>query len=308
MHRRLLLLLPLLVWLCSAVYVVEPDQVGIVRRCGRLVDELAQPGLHVDLPWPLARIERVRRDETRQVSVGLAAAGEQIRVLSSEERQSEFLTGDQNLIHVQATLHFRVADPVGFALGQQSPEAALAFALESALTETIASIGVDALLTSGRSDAQRRVLERAAALGEQYGLGVAVLSVDLASVRPPVLVQREFQDAIAARNDRERFIHDALSRKVELAALAKGEQRRILNQAEADKQQFVERAKGDAAYFTSLVEEFERPTDPAARQRVRSLTLERLWLESVSRILARVKEKLFVDPGEKVDVILPGKT
>lgn len=296
-----------LLWLASGVYVVEPDQVGMVRRFGRLVETSAPPGMHFDLPWPLTQVDRVRPDETRQVTVGFAAQEEKLRVVLSEERESEFFTGDQNLIHVQATLQFRLAEPTRWLLAQQSPEKLLRLALESSLTDAVASVGVDSLLTSGRSEVQRRVIDRAQQLADRYSLGAVLLAVDFSSVRPPVLVQREFEDAVTAKNDRERYVNDARSQRQEKLALAAGDERKLLDQAAADRDRSIKKAQGDAAYFNSIVSELERTTDPEVRRRARSLAMVRLWYESLSRILPRVKEKLFVDPGEKVDVVIPSE-
>jgi membrane protease subunit HflK len=307
-RRRILLTLAALAfaWLATGLYVVESDQLGMVRRFGRLAAEPSPPGLHVDLPWPLARVDRIRPDETRQVQVGFVAEGERVRVILSEERESEFFTGDQNLIHVQATAQYRLADPAAYLFGQESPEKLLKLAMEASLAEAVASVGVDSLLTAGRGEVQRRVLERSQQLADRYALGATLLAVDFSSVRPPVLVQREFEDAVTAKNDKARYVHDARSQRLETLAQAAGQQRRLLDDAAAYRDRAIKKATGDAAWFQAIVGELEKTTDPEARRRARSLAMVRLWYESLSRVLPKLKEKLFVDPGEKVDVVIPG--
>lgn len=294
-------------WLATGLYVVESDQLGLVRRFGRLSAEPAPPGLHLDLPWPLSRVDRIRQDETRQVHVGFVADGERVRVILSEERESEFFTGDQNLIHVQVTAQYRLSDPAAYLLGHERPEKLLRVALEASLAEAVARVGVDSLLTAGRSEVQRRVLERAQELSDRYALGATLLAVDFSSVRPPVLVQREFQDAVTAKNDKERYVHDARSQRAEALALAAGQERRLLDEAASYRDRAIKKAEGDAAYFKAIVTELQKTTDPQVRQRARSLAMVRLWYESLSRVLPRLKEKLFVDPGEKVDVVIPAE-
>ena len=57
----------------------------MVRRFGQLQPDLQMPGLHYDLPWPLSVVDRVRRDEARQVHVGFLAAEETIFVETNQE-------------------------------------------------------------------------------------------------------------------------------------------------------------------------------------------------------------------------------
>lgn len=302
---RCLLAAALIAWLATGVYFVDSDERGVVRRFGRADDTLVEPGVNFDLPWPLSTVDRVRPDENRQVSVGLAAPEETVMVLTSEERRSEFFTGDQNLIHIQATCQYRVKDPAAYVLGIAQAERLLSDTLEAALAAEIAASGVDFVLTDGRAAIQQNVMNRVQQMADRYALGVAVSSVDLSSVRPPLLVQPDFQDAVNARNDRERYIHDARSQRVELLALASGERQRLLDEAETAKTQATQKAQGDAKYFTQIIAEFDKVTDPDRRQLVREMTRYRLWYESISRILPRLKSRLFVDPGQKVDVIIP---
>ena len=295
----------LMAWLASGWYVVESDQVGLVRRWGRLVDEPAGPGLHYDLPWPWSVVDRVRRDETRQVSVGVALEGEQIMAATSEERRSEFFTGDQNLIHIQATLQYRIADVAPYTLGQATAEELLYVILESSLTDAVATTGVDSLLTDGRSQVQRLALDRIQSLADDYQLGVTALTVDLSSIRPPAEVQPDFQQAVNARSDKERYIHDAHSQRLEKQALASGERQRLLDEAASYRDRLIQQSKGDARYFNSTIDEFTLITLAASRQQARQMTMSRLWYETLSRLLPRFKRKLFVDPGDKVDVLIP---
>ena len=58
----------LTVYLASGFYVVRGNEQAVVRRFGRADRALVASGLHFDLPWPFARIERVNRHELRTLS------------------------------------------------------------------------------------------------------------------------------------------------------------------------------------------------------------------------------------------------
>ena len=309
MTRKLaiLIVVAILGWLATGLYVVDADEQGLVRRFGRLVPEVSPPGLNYDLPWPLSSVTRVRTDETRQVSVGFAPPEERVMVQTSIERLSEFFTGDQNLIHVQATAQFRIREPAAYLLGHRAPEALLSASLETALTESVTGCPVDFLLTDGRRAVGTQVLERTQQLADGYGLGVEVLSVDLSSVRPPALIDRAFRDAANARSDKEKLIHEARSYVLKELALAAGRERRILDEAATYRDEQTARARGKADAFASMIDQFERIDDPQERDAARSLTMFRLWTESITRILPQLKRGLFIDPGDKVDVNILGQ-
>ena len=54
-------LIPLAVvlWLLSGIYIVRPDEQGVVRRFGRAV-RVTQPGPHYHLPLPIEWINKVK--------------------------------------------------------------------------------------------------------------------------------------------------------------------------------------------------------------------------------------------------------
>ena len=58
--------------------VLQPDEVGIVRRLGSVVAEPWEPGLHWGFPWGFDRVDRIKVNQTRTIAVG-APAGRVLR-------------------------------------------------------------------------------------------------------------------------------------------------------------------------------------------------------------------------------------
>ena len=52
--------IPVLAYLATGIIVVQPNEKVIVRRFGAAVAPPLEPGLHLDFPWGLSKIERVR--------------------------------------------------------------------------------------------------------------------------------------------------------------------------------------------------------------------------------------------------------
>jgi len=295
------IVLELGLWLATGIYVIDLDQIGLVRRFGRLDPEPRRPGLHYDWPWPCSQVDRLRTDETRQVTLGFAPVSEKLLPFTTEERLSEFLTGDQNLIHVQAAAQYRLANPEKFLLRQAAAEGLLTSALEAALVEELAIRGVDDILTGARAELQSRMLLRAQALADDYDLGITLSSVSLSSVRPPTEVAQAFLDVVKSRSERERLLHEAQGEQLRFLALAEGERRQQLNAAEATRETLIAKAEGDAAYFASILKPLDVMPE-TQRSQARTMTMDRLWTESLSRIFPRLRSKLYLAPGEPADV------
>ncbi len=99
---------------------VAPGEVVVVRRFGRPFDPPWGPGLHWRLPLGMDRLDRVRSDAVRQVTIGLAAPAGSDR----EPSAGEVMTGDLNLLRFQATVQYRVARPVAYVRARRSGRAA----------------------------------------------------------------------------------------------------------------------------------------------------------------------------------------
>src|SRR4051812_1313909 len=76
----LILAILLAAYVASGMYIVQGNQKAVVRRFGSIVSTLSgetalrASGLHYDLPWPFAIIDRVNFNEIRTLTVGLSEA------------------------------------------------------------------------------------------------------------------------------------------------------------------------------------------------------------------------------------------
>ena len=92
--------------LLSSVAQIQPDERVVVRRFGRVLDEQPGPGLHFFLPWGLDQVDRVKV-QVREVTVGYPVKQEESDDLRASP-PGQLLTGDHNLVNLQATLYYTV--------------------------------------------------------------------------------------------------------------------------------------------------------------------------------------------------------
>src|SRR5206468_4467660 len=103
--RLALVLAALVVTLLTAVTFVGPGEVAVVRRFGRILDDRPGPGLFLGLPWGMDQVDRVPVGRVKRVVVGLENKDDEEQ---SDTPAGQLLTGDHNLVNVQAEINYTV--------------------------------------------------------------------------------------------------------------------------------------------------------------------------------------------------------
>jgi Cu+-exporting ATPase len=250
----------LLLYAASGFVQVEPDEVVVVRRFRQPVADLG-PGLHWRWPWPVEQTARVRPNREHLVEIGFrtesqpAAAGPLAWATAHAGQEpvadeAVMLTGDGNLVELQATLRYTIADPRVYLFGSRDPEAALRALAEAALREAVAAQSFADLLTTQREAFLRLVLARVRTRAEAYGaLGVRVEGVALHDVHPPAEVVPAYHDVARAMQARDRQVNEAQARAVEQRRAAQAESQRLVARARASAQEVVKQAEAARAVF-----------------------------------------------------------
>src|SRR5690606_21125229 len=121
-----------------------------------------------------------------------------------------------------------------------------------------------------------------------YKVGLEVTAVNLQDVKVPNEVAPAQQDAIKAREDRDRLSLQAQAYSNDLIPRARGAAVRQVQEAQAYRARKIANAEGEANRFLALLAEYEQA--PA-------VTRERLYLETVERVLASSKKVVLDTEG-----------
>jgi len=275
------------IWLLSGIYTVGTGEVGIVRRFGRFTVQ-TEPGLRYRLPRPIESYNIVNIAEVRRAEVGFRTIERpgrepEIRRVLEEEMM---LTGDRNIAAVQILIQYQVVDPVKYLFRAREPEIALRVNTEVALRSIIGNMDIDHAMTVGRPEIEAGVRSFLQRLLDDHQTGLHVVLVELQVVDPPDEVKEAFYDVVRAKADRERLIREAEGYALDVVPKARGRAVEITQAATAFKEERIALAEGDAARFLQLLEEY---------QRAPKVTRERLYLETIERVLAE-SEKFIIDP------------
>jgi membrane protease subunit HflK len=272
----------------TALTQVKSGELAVVRRFGRLLPNKPGPGLYVGLPWGMERVDRVAVGEARSIRVGFTSQTEED---SSVTPQGQLLTGDHNLVNVQAEVYYKVVESQvdKFALQADRVEPLLARLAEAALADWTAVGSVDDVL--GKRGLAASVLENMRQRLDQHGydLGIEIERVSIVRVFPPDEVKSAFEEVAKAQTRMETQQNAAeRAQKIRISqATAEASQRVRLASVYAQEQRL--QAKAEAAAFLKQQAQYEKlaATDPGY--------INTLWADEMTRIYARMKEAGRID-------------
>jgi membrane protease subunit HflK len=279
----------LLAYLATGINFVQPDQQVVVRRFGAMLGIPREPGAHFFLPWGWDRVDRIKPREIKRVTIGATVvAGDPVG-----STQAQYLTGDRNLVHVRATVHYSIKDPARYLFQTADVDRLVASATEASLSDNLAAQPVDRALTLGKRDLGILLAEKLQTLVDRYELGITIRSVDIGTVEPPAEVADAFDKVVAALREREQMINQAQSFANRTTAQAQGDAQQTLDEGRSHRDRVTRQAQGDAQRFESLLAEYQRAPE---------LTASRLYLETMAKTLPRFRSKLIVDSDSGIDL------
>ena len=157
-------------------------------------NSLQNPGLSYAIPF-VDEIVLVPTQRLLKLEFGFATRGATNEFQGDRDTDDTetMITGDLNTALVPWVVQYRITDPKTYLFGAREPEKTLRDLSESVMREVIGDRTVDEVLTIGRHDIETSTLNRLADLSAEYGLGLQIQQVQLATVRPgalPVLPPR----------------------------------------------------------------------------------------------------------------------
>ena len=281
-------LLPILgaalaLWLFTGVYMVGPDEVGVVRTFGEYT-RVAQSGLNYHLPYPIEQVNTPAVTEVKRVEIGFRTLRDgQYRTV---EKESLMLTGDENIVDAEMIVQYKIKDPVKYLFRIVQPELTVREAAEASLRTVVGRNKIDETLTTGKFQIQEGTKIQLQLILDKYDSGIHVVAVQLQDVSPPKEVIGAFKDVASAKEDKNRMVNQAEGYRNDVMPKARGEAEAMIRDAEGFKQARIKRSEGDAAKFTTILKEYRK---------AKSITQKRLYLETMEQVLPNIEKIIIPD-------------
>jgi len=280
-----------LFFLFGSFYQIEPEEVGVVLRFGKYVRK-TDPGLHLKVPL-VEDVLKVQVQRQLKEEFGFRTVQPGVRTQYGERRYSEeslMLTGDLNVAVVEWIVQYRVTDPYKYLFKVRNRTETFRNMTEAMMRQTIGDRTVTEVLTIGRQEIEVTVQEKLQELCDQYETGINIDQVVLQDVNPPDPVKPSWDEVNQAQQQMDRLINEARAEYNQVIPRARGEAQQQILQAQGYSVDRVNRAEGDAARFKVL---------QAAYRKAPQVTRQRMYLETMQKILPQYGGKLILDSGAK---------
>jgi len=314
-----------LLWLTSNVREIASDSQAVVLRFGRIV-RTQEAGLLLAWPRPIEDVQLLPGPE-RQLSQNVTALASQTEKSAAlvgpfvgsrtiPENAAAYMTGDDNVVLLNATLIYRISDPIGYSLARDHVAAALDRLFRATSVHVTAGRNLNDFLVvqTGGATGTGAVLALRAEVRDSLiqtmngrlrrladagaSLGVEVQRIDMTAFLPPE-AKSAFDAVLVASQaaDRELAVArtDAEHRRQEAAR----DRDQLLAAAEATARELVSNADVNTAGIIALEHE-ETP-------QTRGSILLREYRSNVANIMNKVGSATLVDPQNGTRLVLPGK-
>jgi membrane protease subunit HflK len=290
-----------IVFVASGVFTVKPNEVAVRLRFGKPAgvgaEQLLQPGLHWALPAPIDEIVRIPVGQSHSVrsTVGW------YQITPEEEQAGNLppprptlvpgadgytLTADGNILHVRATVRYRISDPLAYAFNFANFSNLLQNVVNEAILHASARFTADQALYEDKAAFKEAVLQRVQTLIERQGLGVSLEPSEV-EVAAPLEVRQAFEAVLQAQQDRSKSLNQAQGDADQLLQEAAAERQSIIAQAHSASNQLVLSVRAQADYFLSQRAYYEK--DP-------ELFRQRVLLERLAPVLTNAEYKFLIPP------------
>ncbi len=288
---QVLMVVLVFVFLGSGIFQVKSGERAVRLEFGRPVGEgtkaLLNPGLHWSWPYPIDEVVRIKFSEIQKVtsSVGWYFQENGGGMSLNPAVDSYTLTSDGNIIHVRATLYYRIVDPIRYEFDFLNASNAVQNALDNALVYASTRFTVDEILTRQSTKFQETVQARVSELVDKEKLGIVVERAPDMETTAPLSLKPAFENVVKALSTQDKLRNDALGYRSQKLNEASAEAARRTNSAQVDRTRLVAAVRADAATFTALLPQYQ--TNPA-------LVANVLLYEKIAQVLTNVEDKIYL--------------
>lgn len=281
--------------LFTSFYTVDTQENAVILRFGKLVPGEVGPGLHWKLPFGIdrayaAKVKEVKREEFgyRTIQAGVESTYEVV--------SSIMLTGDLNVANVRWVVRYRISDLPDYLFNLSDPATVVREVSNVVMRRVVGDYSVDEVITIGRQEIQMNAQEQMQRMLRQYGSGIHIVAVRLQESTPPAEVRDAFNDVNRALQEKQQKIQQAKGEHNRRIPAARGERERVILEAEGYKIEKINNAQGDVKEFEAVLEQYATAQE---------ITRQRLYLETMEKVLPQAGKKFILEQGGDVLQLLP---
>lgn len=284
----------------TGFYRVNEGEEAILLTFREMTDKKG-PGIY----WRLPLVQTVDKVSTSQIhTLELGFRTETGATMSDPSAYTDvkdealMLTGDDNLVRVEAVCQFTVKDAQSYLYEVDQPESTMKLAFETALRRNIQNKALDDALLS-KATIEQEVIPDFQRMLDSYSIGVTVREIRIQNITVPEEVNAAYEDVNNAKNEKTRKLDEAERYSNEVIPTARSEAYQKVQEAEAYKSEVISQATGDVANFNSVYETYVTSKE---------ITRKRLMIETMEKILEGADRKVVVEGDGNILRLMPIET
>ncbi len=293
-----LLLLLVVVGLMGSFYTVGTEEKGVVLRLGRFVG-ITGPGLQFKVPFGIDSVYLVQTERVMKEEFGFRTSGFSGRSTYSKSgysNESLVLTGDLNVSDLEWIVQYKIEDPFKFIFNIHNPVETIRDISEAMTRKIVGDANVTDVLTTDRAMLAAKIQGEIQDTLNSYEIGVRIVTYKFQDVNPPESVKAAFNGVNEAEQQKESLILQAREQYNQQVPRARGEGKQMVQEAEGYALERINRAEGEAMRFAAVLDEYKKYPE---------VTRRRLYLETLEKVLPRMKDVIIVDDQAGKGSVLP---
>ncbi|MGA9779356.1 MAG: SPFH domain-containing protein [Verrucomicrobiia bacterium] len=275
--------------LSTCVVFIDPGEQGVLEHFGQInmvnpTRSILNPGGHWLWPWPIDKVHRYRTGQIQTFEVGYVpdaqsqAAKTLLWSVAHYTTEVNFLVGNRQpatitnqtanssdlvkmapigLIDISIPIQFQITNVLDWAYQNADPTNLLQDVATRELVRFLAGSDLNSVLSESRVEAARQLSERIQNDANRHRLGVKILFVGVQDLHPPVKVAGDYENVVAAEQERIATNNFAQADAIQTNALADALAFADVNQAQAVRQQTEQAAFARADLFTNQIAAYE---------------------------------------------------
>jgi len=268
----------LFVYLISGIYSISSNEIAIVQRFGKIINDKVQPGIYFAFPWPFEKLTKVPVKSVKRLVID-----------NFFENNGYCITGDNNLVNIQCVIQFNITNPSDYLFQIKEPIKLLQSLACNSILSCISQMPVDEILTKGKIYIASNVKNILQKKLNEIKCGLSVSFIELKDIKPPSIVEKDFSSVVNARIDHEKLINEAQAYRNQKIHQARSYQFKTIQEAKGYQKEVVLKASGDVERFNKLLEE----------KKQNSCSINILYSEAIKEIMQKAGHKHIIFGDKK---------
>ncbi len=296
---KVLMVILVVIFFSSGVFQVKENEAAVILRLGKPVgqgtDVALKPGLHWAFPYPIDEIVKIPLGQSHSVlSTGgwpVVSPDQEIKgdMPSGSESlrpgvDGYVLTSDGNIIHVKATLNYRITDPVRYTFEYADTAKLLQGFVDNAIFYAATHFTAERALYGDKAAFREKVADRVQQLVAQHNLGVTLEPINV-DTSAPFNVRPSYEAVQQSDLDRNEKVNAAQGDAGKLLREAEGEAQALISGGMSESNQLVQAVRAEAATYSELLPLYR--DDP-------NLFKRRVMTEKIQTVMTNAQAKFFI--------------